>query len=126
MKPSLVVAAHGSRSQLATDEIVAFTAQLNNSLKDFYAVCEPAFLELAAPSIEASIIALIEDGVRQIHLLPYFLNSGMHVTRDIPNIINTLSAQYSNVEFTLLPPIGLAPQMLDVVAAVVADKFAHS
>jgi sirohydrochlorin ferrochelatase len=123
VKPSLVVAAHGSRSELATAEIFNFTNTLDTELKPFYNDCKPAFLEMSAPSIQSSITELIEAGATQIHILPYFLTSGVHVRTDIPAIVNKLTQQFCKVQFTLLKPIGLASQMLNVVTSVVHEEF---
>jgi sirohydrochlorin ferrochelatase len=123
VKPSLVIAAHGSRSELATAEIFKFTDTLDGELKAFYSDCKPAFLEISAPSIQTSIIELIEEGATHIHILPYFLTSGVHVRIDIPAIIKRLNQHFCKVQFTLLQPIGLASQMLNVVTSVVHEEF---
>ena len=121
---SLVLVAHGSRSPVATEQIEQFTAQLGGRLAGVYQCCKPAFLEMASPSIDDCIIDLHKQGINHIHVLPYFLSDGVHVTKDIPAVIDSLSERFPEMTFEVLPAVGLASQMLDVVDSIVHEAFA--
>lgn len=46
-----------------------------------------AFLEFATPTLEESILSCVDKGADEIVISPYFLASGNHVTRDIPQVV---------------------------------------
>lgn len=119
----LVIAAHGSRSAIAVSEVEAFSRRLKGLLSDFYISCQPAFLEMATPTIFDCVDSLITEGADEVHVLPYFLTSGVHVTRDIPMHINTVSERFPDAIVKILPAIGLAPQMALAVESIVIDQF---
>ncbi len=123
---SLVLIAHGSRSPQASAEIQHFTAGLNTRFSATYYSCKPAFLEMASPSITDCVTQMHQDGIKEVHLLPYFLSSGVHVTQDIPEIAAELAQKFPHLRIKILPAIGLMPQMSDVVAAMVDDVMTES
>ena len=123
---SLILVAHGSRSSLATAEIQQFTAALNKKFSHLYRSCKPAFLEMASPSISDCVSEVYDQGVREVHLLPYFLSSGVHVTQDIPKIATELSKKLPQLSIKVLPAIGLMPEMADVVETMVKKELSHS
>ncbi|MCV2348598.1 sirohydrochlorin chelatase [Paucibacter sp. Y2R2-4] len=66
-----------------------------------------AFLEFMQPSLEEAAHELVAQGCRRIHIVPMFLGTGGHVRRDIPPLIERLTAQYgTTVEWLLRPAIG--------------------
>lgn len=90
---SLLVVAHGSRRQAANDEVEALTKVICQQLVSNNPLgitrVSTAFLELAEPSIEQGIDALLTEGSQDIWLMPYFLTNGRHVSVDIPEIVES-------------------------------------
>lgn len=123
-KISLVVAAHGSRSPVAVAEVELLSGQLAKKLTSYYRACRPAFLEMASPTIHECVDNLIEDGAEEVHVLPYFLTSGVHVTADIPRHMCSIAEEFPDVKLKLLPAVGLAPQMMSALESMVIDQFA--
>jgi precorrin-8X/cobalt-precorrin-8 methylmutase len=74
-----------------------------------------AYLQFAKPDIKEAITSCVEDGAKRVVIHPYFLSSGMHVTKDIPNIIQKASEQYPDVEFVYTEPLGTHNKMAEVV-----------
>ena len=83
---SLIIIAHGSKKKSSNDEVIEIVNNIKNSDTQ-YNIVEPAFLEFAIPNLEKSIKIFIDKSSTDIDIYPYFLNSGKHVTVDIPDLI---------------------------------------
>lgn len=90
----LILVAHGSRRQNANEEVITLTRLLEQHMKQTsYDQIACGFVELATPSVNETAIHLINqaDGQKlHIDLMPYFLSSGNHVEKDIPELAETL------------------------------------
>lgn len=111
---SLIIIAHGSRKETSNIEVVNIVNQIKNN-ETSYSLIEPAFLEFAAPSLEDSVKKSIEENLLEIYIYPYFLNSGKHVTSDIPDTIKTLKIKYPQVDFTMLPHFGESKKINEII-----------
>ncbi len=112
---ALVLVAHGSRLDAANREIVRLLGPLRDKAGDDFDRVMAAFLELAEPSIPNAIQQCVDNGAKEIILLPYFLASGKHVTSDIPAAADKKRAQYPHVNIRLLDYFGKSPQMTDML-----------
>lgn len=107
----LIILAHGSRRQESNFEIKNLTESVKKISMNEYELIEYAYLELAEPSLLQSIDDLINNGASKITVLPYFLNSGKHVTKNIPDIIETAIEKYPNCKISLSSIIGMSEDM---------------
>jgi sirohydrochlorin ferrochelatase len=112
---ALLIVAHGSRRQQSNQEVCLLAERLNQRHGDEFDLITPAFLELAAPLIPAGIQHCVEQGASSVVVLPYFLNSGKHVTEDIPAILNSVKTQYPDIKIELREHIGASEIMPDLV-----------
>ena len=104
---SLLIVAHGSRRRESNDEVRQLAGQLG-ALESMYDRIEPAFLELAEPSIPDGLRQLIQSGSEDIVVMPYFLSAGRHVAEDIPREVDSVRAEYPAVTIHLAPYLGAA------------------
>lgn len=74
-----------------------------------------AYLQFAEPEIADTIKKCVEDGAKKIIIHPYFLSSGIHVTKDIPEIIREAKEQYPDREFVYTEPLGIHEKLVQVV-----------
>jgi sirohydrochlorin ferrochelatase len=83
-----------------------------------------SFLEFATPSLEESMLSCIDKGVCEIVILPYFLASGNHVTKDIPEVVQKIQALHPKVKMTLKEHIGSSSGMVKLLSdmAVSSNK----
>lgn len=119
MRTALLLIAHGSRQREANDDLHALAEQLRRQGR--YAPVEPAFLELAEPTIDAAARHCVGAGVGRVLLLPYFLSAGVHVRRDLEGYRVRLAREFPHVEFRLAEPLGRHPLLLEVVAQRARD-----
>ena len=118
---AVLLVAHGSRRREANDDLVQLADMLRTRLPDRFV--EAAYLELAEPSIPAGLARCREQGAREIHMLPWFLSAGSHVTDDLTRFRDEFTAQYPDVRVTLHPPLGLHPLMVDILLARLAESL---
>ncbi len=110
----VILIAHGSRELKANQEIATLAEQLAAEKKTNDV--RFAFLDrIASPNIPETIDSAIADGATRIIALPYFLNSGIHVQKDIPTIIEQKKKQYPHVVFELRSHLGANPKMIDLL-----------
>jgi sirohydrochlorin ferrochelatase len=123
---ALLLIAHGSRQAEANAELLALARTLRED--GHYAIVEPAFLELAEPTIEAATRTCIGLGAARVILLPYFLSAGVHVRRDLQSHRDKLAAAHPGAEFVLAEPLGPHPLLRAIVLerARAADTAAGS
>ena len=109
----VLLIAHGSRRTEANDDLVQLARQIAARLPE--TVVEAAYLELARPTVAEGARRCVDRGARLVRLLPYFLSLGRHVTHDLEELRRELSREYLGVQFALCRPLGLHPQIVDVV-----------
>jgi len=114
---ALLLIAHGSRRKESNDEVVVIADRLKSICSGQYDIIHSGFLELAETLIPDGIKKCVDDGAKKIIVLPYFLNSGRHVTEDIPNIVNDTIPNYPDVEIKIAQHLGASPLMMDLLVA---------
>ncbi len=105
---ALLIISHGSRSSQAVQEVAELARILK--AKSHFTVIEHAFLDVVQPNIPAGIHACVRQGAGEIVVFPHFLNSGKHVLKDVPALIEAARKQYPDVCFKVMPAVGLHPQ----------------
>lgn len=114
MPTAVLLIAHGSRRPEANHDLLEVAAALRRH--GDYGVVVASYLELAEPSIPDGARQCVDQGATEVRMLPYFLSAGSHVTRDLNRFRDELAAEFPGVRFSLCPPIGLHPLMLDILA----------
>lgn len=74
-----------------------------------------AYLQFAEPELMTVIRKHIEDGAGKVIVHPFFLSSGIHVTKDIPDMIAEARSLYPEVEFIYSEPLGVHDKLVQVV-----------
>ena len=104
---ALIILAHGSRRHESNQEIETLAKEVKKIAGNEYDVIEYAYLEIAVPTLLQSIESVVNRGVSDITVLPYFLNSGNHVKRDIPAMIETAIDKHPACRFKVSAFIGI-------------------
>ncbi len=113
MKKALLIVGHGSKSGDAV-KVFEQIVDLVKSRSGFDAVAG-AYMELSQPGISETVDYLAQEGAGIIIIAPYFLYEGMHIKRDIPDIIAGMLRKYPDIEFRLAKPIGFEPVLADII-----------
>lgn len=115
---ALIIVAHGSRKESSNAEVMLLGSKVKPLVDAQYDVVKSAFLEFAEPSLESSITTCAEEGVTHIVILPYFLASGNHVTRDIPAVVEQMEIMYPEVKIVLKEHLGSAKGMVSLLCSM--------
>ena len=98
-KEAIIILAHGSRNREAQEEFVNFTARLTRKQPGLR--IEYACLQLVEPNLHEVIEHLYNEGIRYIAVIPFLLFRGMHIVRDIPEIIEKEKVTRPGLEIVL-------------------------
>lgn len=74
-----------------------------------------AYMQFAQPDIPGVIEACVTEGADRVIIHPYFLYSGMHVTKDIPDMISAARERHPGVEFVYTEPLGIHEHLVKIV-----------
>jgi sirohydrochlorin ferrochelatase len=99
----IIVFAHGSRIESANDGVRALAAALARA--GSFPHVEPAFLELGQPDLAGAVDILAARGVDRILVVPYFLTLGIHLERDLPQLVAGLTASHPGIAIRVTPPL---------------------
>jgi sirohydrochlorin ferrochelatase len=112
---TLLLIAHGSRKEIANQEVRDLAARIEkHSTSEFESVV-PAFLEFAQPDIGAGVDYCVKLGAKKITVVPYFLSAGAHVNRDIPGQLEIANLRYPGVELHVTRHFGAADGIVESV-----------
>jgi sirohydrochlorin ferrochelatase len=112
-KTAVLLIAHGSRRAEANADLDRLAEMLR--ARGTWPIVETAYLEVAAPDIPTGAERCVSQGASEVRMLPYFLSAGAHVVEDLERFRSELAARWPNVDFRLVPPLGLHPLMLEIV-----------
>ena len=112
---TLIILAHGSRREESNLEIKELATKVKYLAGSNYDLIEYAYLEVIAPSLPESIDNCIGKGATNITVFPYFLNSGNHVKRDIPEMVNNAEEKYPDCSFRTSACIGMVDDMPELI-----------
>lgn len=116
MKESILLLGHGSPKKDA-NKLDQMAAMLHTML---HAGCadncvKVAYLQFAEPGIMDTIRENVSRGAQKIVLHPFFLSAGLHVTKDIPEMIEEARGLYPDVTFVYTEPLGIHEKLAHIV-----------
>ena len=74
-----------------------------------------AYLQFQSPTLEDALEEAMQGKPEKITIHPYFLSAGMHVTKDIPEIIEEYKAKAPLTEFMYTEPLGVSQRLVELV-----------
>jgi len=124
---AFIVFGHGSRIESANQAVRDAAREM--ALAGSHTV-EAAFLELGQPDLAGAAEVLIARGATRIIVIPYFLTLGLHLHRDLPRLVQDVSARHQHVEMHVTAPLdghpALVEALLDRASQAQASREAQS
>lgn len=114
---SICLISHGSKSAKTKEEVLILVEKLKSQTG--IENIQIGFLELESPSIPEGIEACINEGASEVLVLLNFLNSGRHVDKDIPEIVEGVKAKYPEINISISSPVGQHEQIVSVFADLI-------
>ena len=115
----IIIVDHGSKVAAANERLERLCEGYATTRAPKHWVVRPAHMELASPSISEAFDALVEAGCATVVCHPFFLSQGRHVREDVPALLDEAASRH-NIPYSLTPPLGEAPALLDLVHDVVS------
>ena len=110
----LILFAHGARDP----QWAAPFLRLQQIIAVRHTDCQVAlaYLELMSPSLPAAVSGMASQGVDTIQVAPLFLGPGAHFRQDFPALMNSLRAQFPQLNLISLPVLGESETLLYAIA----------
>jgi sirohydrochlorin ferrochelatase len=117
VKTAVIILFHGSRADGSAE--IARTIAERAQKRGGYDFVTTAFLQNARPGLNDAISDSAAHHVDKIVVVPFFLQLGMHVTKDIPALLNESRHQHPWIKIELTRAVGAHPRMVDIVIDLV-------
>ncbi|MGH9482531.1 MAG: sirohydrochlorin chelatase, partial [Terriglobales bacterium] len=82
-----------------------------------------AFLPPVRPGLGEAVAAAAAAGVRRLAVVPYFLAPGLHVSRDLPQLVAAARRRFPKLRIALAPCLDGHPALRTAVLARAAEAF---
>lgn len=113
MKTAVIIVGHGSRSGGADLILKRIAGEIKKSGR--FEIMEHAFLQYVQPGVDEALKECIRQGAGKIVLVPFFMQPGKHVMKDIPCFIERTKKQYPALEITVTDFVGAHPDITKIV-----------
>ncbi len=111
---AVILVGHGSKAPGFDKTMRQVVAKLKQQ-KNYASVC-CAYLEINLPSIPEAIEVAVQNGAKEVRVLPYFLLTGRHVIHDIPKIVHEAKVRHAReAKVILCPYLGFDPKLVKLV-----------
>ena len=116
MKGILIIG-HGSREKSVERTLEAVVEMVQAKLPE--KLFEIAYMALGQQTIPSGLTTLIEQGAGEITVVPYFLFNGIHLRKDIPEMIKAYQQAHPHVKIVMSRPLGADERL----AAILVDRI---
>ncbi len=104
---------HGSRVKEGKNQAVEFVEKCKKELG--YPIQETCFLELSKPDIYQGISTCVQQGAKEIVVVPVLLLAATHVKKDIPNEVERVSKEFPSITFHMGCPFGVHDKLISII-----------
>ena len=120
VRTAVIILGHGSRNTGADEAIRKVVDGVKQT--GSFAVVEHAFLQYVPPTPHEVIERCVGQNVDRVVIVPFFLQAGAHVTRDIPELVEKARKKHPQIEVIVTAYVGAHPLMVKVVEELVKKK----
>jgi sirohydrochlorin ferrochelatase len=120
----IVLFGHGSRVEEANQGVRDLARQVQDSGP--YPHVRAAFLELAQPDLNAAVSEAVAARLQRLIIIPYFLTAGVHLRRDLPNLIAPLKRKYPHMTIEAGQSLEGHPLMASIILGRVQEVIEPS
>jgi sirohydrochlorin ferrochelatase len=110
---AIVIFAHGSSVESANESVRRIAGNVKQDAG--FDLVEAAFLEQGQPDLAGAVAAAVSKGATRVIVVPYFLTLGIHLQRDLPNIVKDLARIHKGVEIHVAPPLDGHPALGEIL-----------
>lgn len=108
-----IVFAHGSSIESANEAVRSVANDM--AARGGFDMVRAAFLEGGRPDLRGAVDELAGLGVSRVVVVPYFLTLGLHLQRDLPRLIESVTRNHPKLVVEVTPPLDGHPGMVDAL-----------
>lgn len=116
---AVILIGHGSRVPGAAESMEKVAQALKASGR--YPHVTTCNMSLMRPHFVETFQRVVAQGAKAILVLPYFLNEGVHIKCDIPNMMQDIGKDYPDVKLVMGMPLGFDRLLVDLVAKRISE-----
>ncbi len=120
MNTAVIILFHGSKADGSGEIVQRILSGVRQSSS--HKIVEGAFLRHAQPGFMEVVQNCIQLNVGKIVVVPFFLQMGVHVTADIPALIEKVKKRYPELQISATEAVGSHPRMIDIVLDLAEEK----
>jgi sirohydrochlorin ferrochelatase len=109
----LILFAHGSPIDAANEAVRVVASRIRRL--NIYDRVDASFLDSAPPNLPEAVGQMVTAGMTRVIVVPYFLVPGLHITRDLPRIVDELRGIYQAVGIEVAESLDGHPAVLEAV-----------
>ena len=117
MKTAVIIMGHGSRSGGADETVKRIADKVKKS--GGHEIVEYAFLQYVQPTPREALEHCIRQRAKKIVIVPFFMQPGTHVTRDIPAFVEMAKKDHPDIDIMTTDFVGSHPLMEKIVEDLV-------
>lgn len=109
---AVLLVLHGTQDPTGLGQAKTFCNHLSIALQEWRGMAVriyPSFLELVEPSVEQTLVHILQAGFKDIVVVPVMLLTGNHVRRDIPELIDGCVRRHAKepLNLAMAAPLGV-------------------
>ncbi len=117
MKTAVIILGHGSRSGGADETVKRVAAEVKKS--GSHEIVEYAFLQYVKPAPHDALENCIRQQAKKVVLVPFFMQPGAHVTKDIPAFVEKAKKEHPDIDIKTTDFVGSHNLMAKIVEDLV-------
>ncbi len=121
MTTGVLLFAHGSPVEEANLGVHDLAARIEAAGP--YPYVRAVFLDSAQPNLDAGVTQAAEAGIKRLIIIPYFLTVGLHLRRDLPNLVTAARAKHPNMKFSVGQSLEGHPLMPSLILSLVKEAI---
>jgi sirohydrochlorin ferrochelatase len=116
VKTAVIILGHGSRGNGNDAALRRMAEEIKRTGGE---IVEYAFLQYAEPTVDVALDRCIEQGAKEIVIVPFFMQAGAHVMRDVPAFLDKARMQHPKLVIRATDHVGAHPLMTRIVMDLV-------
>jgi sirohydrochlorin ferrochelatase len=117
----ILLFAHGSPVEEANQGVHDLARQVEAGGP--YGYVRAAFLDGAQPDLLGGVQEAVEAGIDRLIVIPYFLTVGLHLRRDMPQLVAAAQERFPQVEITVGLSLEGHPLMPSIILGRVQEAL---
>jgi sirohydrochlorin ferrochelatase len=113
MSTGVAVFAHGSSVESANEAVRIVARRLASD--DAFPMHVTCFLDGGKPDLPTAVEQLLSQGATRILIVPYFLTAGLHLKRDLPDLIRQIQEVHPGLAIEVTPPLDGHPALGEIL-----------